>query len=193
MNNKKGGVGAKIILVLILMIASAVGGAYGYRVLDGKFAVSDAKKYVDNIRLSDYDTEEAATLQGVISMTLNPNSRQLKHVRTSTMSLTTSSLRLRKSKPRQKRNSRKREELPTTIIITTITPAIMTIPMTSTVAMTSATTITATTAMQTAARATAATTAILPAVCSAEFSEATAMTTPAAKTMMMTRSIKDII
>ena len=66
MNNKKGGVGAKILLVLILMIASAVGGAYGYRVLDGKMAVRDAMKDLENIRVSDYDTAEASTLEGLI-------------------------------------------------------------------------------------------------------------------------------
>lgn len=66
MNNKKGGVGAKILLVLILMIASAVGGAYGYRVLDGKMAVREAVKNLENIRVTDYDTEEASTLEGLI-------------------------------------------------------------------------------------------------------------------------------
>ena len=66
MNNKKGGVGAKILLVLILMIASAVGGAYGYRVLDGKMAVREAIKDLENIRVTDYDTEEASTLEGLI-------------------------------------------------------------------------------------------------------------------------------
>lgn len=63
MNNKKGGFGAKFLLVLILMIASAVGGAYGYRVLDGKLAVKDADKFVDAIRISDYDTEEAVQVE----------------------------------------------------------------------------------------------------------------------------------
>jgi hypothetical protein len=66
MNNKKGGVGAKILLVLILMIASAVGGAYGYRVLDGKMAVREAIKDLENIRVTDYDTEETSTLEGLI-------------------------------------------------------------------------------------------------------------------------------
>ena len=66
MNNKKGGVGAKILLVLILMIASAVGGAYGYRVLDGKLAVRDAKKDIESVRISDYDTTEAATVQDIV-------------------------------------------------------------------------------------------------------------------------------
>ena len=66
MNNKKGGVGAKIILVLILMIASAVGGAYGYRVLDGKLAVRDAQKDIEAIRVTDYDTAEATEVQGLI-------------------------------------------------------------------------------------------------------------------------------
>ncbi len=66
MNNKKGGVGAKIIIVLILMIASAVGGAYGYRVLDGKLAVKDADKFVDSVKLSEYDTPESTEIQGYI-------------------------------------------------------------------------------------------------------------------------------
>ena len=66
MNNKRGGAGAKVILVLILMIASAVGGAYGYRVLDGKMAVRDAKKAVEDVDISDYDTPEQATIQEYI-------------------------------------------------------------------------------------------------------------------------------
>ena len=66
MNNKKGGVGAKILLVLILMIASAIGGAYGYRVLDGKMAVRDAKKAVEDVDISDYDTPEQSVIQGYI-------------------------------------------------------------------------------------------------------------------------------
>lgn len=66
MNNKRGGAGAKILLVLILMIASAVGGAYGYRVLDGKLAVRDAMKAVEDVDISDYDNEEQAVIQGYI-------------------------------------------------------------------------------------------------------------------------------
>ena len=66
MNNKKGGVGAKILIVLILMIASAVSGAYAYRVLDGKLAVNDAMKAVEDVDISDYDTEEQAVIQGYI-------------------------------------------------------------------------------------------------------------------------------
>ena len=66
MRNKRGGVGAKILLVLILMIASAVGGAYGYRVLDGKLAVRDAMKAVEDVDISDYDSEEQAVIQGDI-------------------------------------------------------------------------------------------------------------------------------
>ena len=64
MNNKKGGFGAKLLLVLILMVASAVGGAYGYRVLDGKMAVRDAQKVVDAVKVSEYDTEEAVQIEG---------------------------------------------------------------------------------------------------------------------------------
>ena len=66
MNNKKGGFGAKFLLVLILMIASAVGGAYGYRILDGKMAARDALKAVENVDVSDYDTAEQSTIQGYI-------------------------------------------------------------------------------------------------------------------------------
>ena len=66
MNNKKGGFGAKLLLVLILMIASAVGGAYGYRVLDGKLAARDALKAVENVDVSDYDTAEQTIIQGYI-------------------------------------------------------------------------------------------------------------------------------
>ena len=66
MNNKRGGAGAKIILVLILMIASAVGGAYGYRVLDGKMAVSEAKKEIEAVRLSDYESPESTEVQNLI-------------------------------------------------------------------------------------------------------------------------------
>lgn len=66
MNNKKGGVGAKIILVLILMIASAIGGAYGYRVLDGKMALKEASKVLNSVEVSDYDSPENAEVQGYI-------------------------------------------------------------------------------------------------------------------------------
>jgi membrane-associated HD superfamily phosphohydrolase len=66
MNNKKGSVGGIVILVLVLMIASAVGGAYGYSVLDGKMAVKDALKSIERVDVSDYDTEEAAEIQGYI-------------------------------------------------------------------------------------------------------------------------------
>ena len=66
MKNKKGGFGAKLLLVLILMIASAVGGAYGYRILDGKLAVRDAMKAVENVDISDYDAPEQAVIQGYI-------------------------------------------------------------------------------------------------------------------------------
>ena len=66
MNNKKGGFGAKFLLVLILMIASAVGGAYGYSILDGKMASRDALKAVENVDVSDYDTAEQSIIQGYI-------------------------------------------------------------------------------------------------------------------------------
>ena len=66
MNNKKGGFGAKLVLVLILMIASAAGGAYGYRILDGKLAVRDAMKAVEDVDISDYDAPEQSVIQGYI-------------------------------------------------------------------------------------------------------------------------------
>ncbi len=66
MNNKRGGFGAKFLLVLILMIASAVGGAYGYRVLDGKMAARDAVKAIEHVDVSDYDTAEQGVIQGYI-------------------------------------------------------------------------------------------------------------------------------
>ena len=66
MNNKRGGVGAKILIVLILMLASAGGGAYGYSYLDGKLAVREAKKIVESVKVSDYDTPEATEVQSYI-------------------------------------------------------------------------------------------------------------------------------
>ena len=66
MNNKKGGFGAKLLLVLILMIASAVGGAYGYRVLDGKMAAREAVKAIENVDISDYDDSEQSIIQGYV-------------------------------------------------------------------------------------------------------------------------------
>ena len=66
MNNKKGGFGSKLLLVLILMIASAVGGAYAYRVIDGKMAANEAMKAVENVDVSDYDTGEQTIIQGYI-------------------------------------------------------------------------------------------------------------------------------
>lgn len=66
MNNKKGGFGVKFLLVLLLMIASAAGGAYGYSVLDGKMAARDALKAVENVDVSDYDTAEQTIIQGYI-------------------------------------------------------------------------------------------------------------------------------
>lgn len=67
MNNKRGGAGAKFLLILILMIASAAGGAYGYTVyIDGWSAVRDAKKAVEDVDVSDYDTAEQTIIQGYI-------------------------------------------------------------------------------------------------------------------------------
>ena len=51
---------------MLLMIASAVGGAYGYRVVDGKFAVREANKIVDSVKVSDYDAPENTEIQGYI-------------------------------------------------------------------------------------------------------------------------------
>jgi succinate dehydrogenase/fumarate reductase flavoprotein subunit len=48
------------------MIASAVGGAYAYSVLDGKMAVSDAKKIIERVNVSDYDSTDSVTVQDYI-------------------------------------------------------------------------------------------------------------------------------
>ena len=69
MNNKKGGAGGKILLVLILMIASAIGGAYAYRIADGKMAARDAMKAVEKVDISDYDTPEQTVIQEYIDKT----------------------------------------------------------------------------------------------------------------------------
>ena len=69
MNNKKGGAGGKILLVLILMIASAIGGAYAYRAADGKMAARDAMKAVEKVDISDYDTPEQTVIQEYIDKT----------------------------------------------------------------------------------------------------------------------------
>ena len=66
MNNKRGSVGGKIALVLVLMIISAVGGGYGFSVLDGKMAVRDAQEIVKDVNVEDYDTEEAVAIQQYI-------------------------------------------------------------------------------------------------------------------------------
>lgn len=69
MNNKRGGAGAIVLLVLFLMLASAIGGAYAYRVLDGKAAKNDALKAVEDVDISDYDTPEQTIIQGYIDDT----------------------------------------------------------------------------------------------------------------------------
>ena len=69
MNNKKGGAGGIVLLVLILMIDSAIGGAYAYRVADGKLASKDAMKAVEQVDISDYDTAEQTIIQGYIDET----------------------------------------------------------------------------------------------------------------------------
>ena len=48
------------------MIASAVGGAYGYRVLDGKMAAREAVKAIENVDISDYDDSEQSVIQGYV-------------------------------------------------------------------------------------------------------------------------------
>ena len=67
MNNKRGGFGAKFLLVLFLMLIAAGGGAYGYSILDGKLAARDAAKYIERINISDYDTDEANVMNGYIT------------------------------------------------------------------------------------------------------------------------------
>jgi len=69
MNNKRGGAGAIFVLVIILMLASAAGGAYAYRILDGKAAVNDAIKAVEDVDVSEYDTAEQSIIQGYIDET----------------------------------------------------------------------------------------------------------------------------
>ena len=66
MNNKRGGAGAKFLLVLFLMIVAAGGGAYGFSVFDGKMAVRDANKIIKDIEVGDYDTEEATQIQSYL-------------------------------------------------------------------------------------------------------------------------------
>ena len=66
MNNKRGGAGAKFLLVLFLMLVAAGGGAYGFSVFDGKMAVRDANKIIKDIEVGDYDTEEASQIQSYL-------------------------------------------------------------------------------------------------------------------------------
>jgi len=66
MNNKRGGFGAKFLLVLFLMIIAAGAGAYGYRYFDGQMAIREAKKDIESVDVSDYDTAEATEVQGYI-------------------------------------------------------------------------------------------------------------------------------
>lgn len=66
MNNKRGGAGTKILLVLFLMILAAGGGAYGFSVFDGKMAVRDAQKVIKDVEVGDYDNEEATRIQGYL-------------------------------------------------------------------------------------------------------------------------------
>lgn len=66
MNNKRGGLGTKFILILILMLASAAGGAYAYRTIDGQMAVREANKIIAKVEVSDYDSFESGTIQEYI-------------------------------------------------------------------------------------------------------------------------------
>lgn len=66
MNNKRGGWGAKIVLVLILMLASAAGGAYGFRMFDGTMAVREARRAIEDVDISDYDKAEQIVIQEYI-------------------------------------------------------------------------------------------------------------------------------
>ena len=66
MNNKKGSFGAKFLLVILLMLASAVGGAYCYSVVDGKSAARDAMRAVEDVDISDYDTPEQSVIKTYI-------------------------------------------------------------------------------------------------------------------------------
>lgn len=66
MNNKRGGFGAKLVLVLILMLASAAGGAYAFRMFDGSMAVREARKAIEDVDISDYDKAEQTAIQEYI-------------------------------------------------------------------------------------------------------------------------------
>lgn len=66
MNNKKGGFLGKFILVLILMLASAVGGAYAYRIADAKLAAKDAIKEIHNFDIDDYDAADSTSINEYI-------------------------------------------------------------------------------------------------------------------------------
>ena len=67
MNNKRGGIGAKFLLVLILMIASAIGGAWAYRTVDAKFAIKDATREVEMVDTDDYDSVEANDVEDLMT------------------------------------------------------------------------------------------------------------------------------
>ena len=71
MNNKRGGFGAKLLLILILMLASAVAGGWGYSVIDGKFAAKDAAKEIKMVDTDDYDTAEAEEIEDLITEATN--------------------------------------------------------------------------------------------------------------------------
>lgn len=71
MNNKRGGLGAKLIIILILMLASAVAGGWGYSVIDGKFAAKDAAKEIKMVDTDDYDSAEAEEIENLITEATN--------------------------------------------------------------------------------------------------------------------------
>ncbi|MBQ0041361.1 MAG: hypothetical protein KBS56_04965 [Clostridiales bacterium] len=67
MNNKRGGLGAKLILILVLMLASAVAGGWAYSIIDGKFASKDAVKEINMVDTDDYDAAEAEEIDKLIT------------------------------------------------------------------------------------------------------------------------------
>lgn len=71
MNNKRGGLGAKLILILVLMLASAVAGGWAYSVIDGKFAAKDAAKEIKMVDTDDYDSAEAEEIENLITEATN--------------------------------------------------------------------------------------------------------------------------
>lgn len=67
--NKRGGIFGKLLFVLLLMIASAVAGAYGYYILDGQMATEEAIKLMEEINIEDYDQTDATKIEDYIDIT----------------------------------------------------------------------------------------------------------------------------